>query len=105
MNSIFYGTHTTLVILTQAAIGISIFRPVHFMTEQGHGSSNELFILFLLALIGALVSAFHLGHPARMFTALKNPSRSWLSREIICPALFLGMTFMQLVFGLCRDWC
>lgn len=102
MNSILYGTHTTLVILTvatQAAIGIAIFRSVHFMAEQGHGSSNELLILFLLALIGALVSVFHLGHPARMLTALKNPSRSWLSREAICLALFLGMAFMQLVFG------
>ncbi len=103
MNSILYGRHVPLVVLTvatQAAVGISIFRVLHFMTGNGHGSLSELFVLVMLGLIGAVVSVFHLGHPGKMHTALKNPMRSWLSREGICLALFMAMALVQMVFGL-----
>jgi DMSO reductase anchor subunit len=102
MNSVLYGNYTTLVILTittQAAVGISFFRPFQLMIEPGHVSTSGLFVLILLTLAGALVSVFHLGHPARMFTALQNPLRSWLSREVICLALFLAAACSHLVFG------
>lgn len=59
----------------------------------------EILVLFFLGSAGAMVSVFHLGHPVKMHTALKNPWRSWLSREGIFLSLFLGTAFLQMIFG------
>lgn len=43
-----------------------------------------------LAVVAALVSLLHLGSPRNAWRALANLKTSWLSREILCLAVFVG---------------
>lgn len=103
MTSVLYGRHIPLIVLTvatQAAVGLSFFRALHqLIPGAGHAGFFELFTIFMLTVTGAVVSVFHLGHPARIHTALKNPWHSWLSREAIFLTMFLAAAFFQMVSG------
>lgn len=103
MNSVLYGRHAPLIVLTvatQTAVGLSLFRALHQLIPGADlAGFLELFTIFMLTVTGAVVSVFHLGHPARIHTALKNPRQSWLSREGIFLSLFVATTFLQMVSG------
>ena len=45
---------------------------------------------FLLASLGLLASALHMGYPLNALNALRHVSSSWLSREIIFASLYLA---------------
>jgi anaerobic dimethyl sulfoxide reductase subunit C len=45
---------------------------------------------FLLAAVGLLASALHMGYPLNALNALRHVSSSWLSREIIFASLYLA---------------
>lgn len=45
---------------------------------------------FVLASLGLLASALHMGYPLNAFNALRHVSSSWLSREIIFASLYLA---------------
>ncbi len=49
-------------------------------------------VSFVLTLVGALASLFHLTHPERGVKAVKQWKSSWLSREALFLPLFQGMT-------------
>ncbi len=56
-------------------------------------------VLVPVVLVGLLASVFHLGRPMLAFTAMKNLSTSWLSREIF----FTGGFFVLLVASAALD--
>lgn len=45
---------------------------------------------FVLACLGLLASALHMGYPLNALNALRHVSSSWLSREIVFASLYLG---------------
>jgi DMSO reductase anchor subunit len=45
---------------------------------------------FVLASLGLLTSALHMGYPLNALNALRHVSSSWLSREIIFASLYLA---------------
>jgi anaerobic dimethyl sulfoxide reductase subunit C (anchor subunit) len=45
---------------------------------------------FVLASLGLLASALHMGYPLNALNALRHVSSSWLSREIVFASLYLG---------------
>ncbi|MDU1297489.1 MAG: DmsC/YnfH family molybdoenzyme membrane anchor subunit, partial [Enterobacter hormaechei] len=45
---------------------------------------------FVLASLGLLASALHMGYPLNALNALRHVSSSWLSREIIFASLYLA---------------
>lgn len=45
---------------------------------------------FVLACLGLIASALHMGYPLNAFNALRHISSSWLSREIVFASLYLA---------------
>ncbi|TAT62435.1 dimethyl sulfoxide reductase, partial [Enterobacter cloacae] len=45
---------------------------------------------FVLACLGLLASALHMGYPLNALNALRHVSSSWLSREIVFASLYLA---------------
>lgn len=52
---------------------------------------------FVLACVGLLASALHMGYPLNALNALRHVASSWLSREIVFASLYLAV----LGLGLC----
>lgn len=52
---------------------------------------------FVLACVGLLASALHMGYPLNALNALRHVASSWLSREIVFASLYLA----ALGLGLC----
>ena len=80
--------HPSLVFMTtliQAVTGSLIFLLLH-----GAAQPLQLAILLFVTMVALNISVFHLGRPAYAWRALKMWRRSWLSREVLCFALFFG---------------
>lgn len=64
---------------------------------------------FVLASLGLLASALHMGYPLNAFNALRHVSSSWLSREIIFASLYLAAlglaTLLMFVKSLAGSHC
>jgi formate dehydrogenase iron-sulfur subunit len=80
--------HPSLVFMTtliQAATGSLIFGLLC-------NAAQPLFLTLLLfvTIVALNISVFHLGRPAYAWRALKMWRRSWLSREVLCFALFFA---------------
>ena len=62
---------------------------------------------FVLASLGLLASALHMGYPLNALNALRHVSSSWLSREIIFASLYLAAlglaTLLMFAFLLWAD--
>ncbi|MEZ6874993.1 dimethyl sulfoxide reductase anchor subunit family protein [Enterobacter sp. KBR-315C3_2022] len=57
---------------------------------------------FVLASLGLLASALHMGYPLNALNALRHVASSWLSREIVFASLYLaalGLAVLLLFFG------
>ncbi len=67
-------------LLFQAAAGTAIF--FCFAAEKNDRLGAAL-IIFIAAVLSALLSLFHLGRPFRAPRSIVNLRRSWLSREIL----------------------
>ncbi|HAL1119953.1 TPA: dimethyl sulfoxide reductase anchor subunit [Salmonella enterica] len=52
---------------------------------------------FVLACVGLLASALHMGYPLNALNALRHVSSSWLSREIVFASLYLAALGLGIV--------
>jgi len=94
--------------LAQWSVGIvlSFTLPVMFahdssqVFETGLSLSNPVLLALIFIGIATTSSFLHLGNPANAPNALKNLSRSWLSREILA----IGLFSLSLVFMLLSEW-
>ncbi|EHC47164.1 Anaerobic dimethyl sulfoxide reductase chain C [Salmonella enterica subsp. enterica serovar Give str. S5-487] len=55
---------------------------------------------FVLACVGLLASALHMGYPLNALNALRHVASSWLSREIVFASLYLAALGLAAAFGL-----
>lgn len=51
-----------------------------------------------IAIVGVLVSLFHLGHPLEAYRAILNIDESWLSREVIVYLIFILFSLIYCYF-------
>ncbi len=85
-------------LLVQSSVGVVIFTALYFCwieKETGNQKATAamkpvLLISAILGCLGLLVSTMHMGYPWNAFHALRHISSSWLSREIVFAALYLG---------------
>jgi anaerobic dimethyl sulfoxide reductase subunit C len=92
-------------ILGQTAVGIGLFLFLPICLSGGlHGSglSRETLLAALALILGLLVVAaalsfFHLRHPLRARRVLTNIRTSWLSREIFCELVLMGLLVLAFV--------
>ncbi|EQM61872.1 DmsC/YnfH family molybdoenzyme membrane anchor subunit, partial [Salmonella enterica] len=52
---------------------------------------------FVLACVGLLASALHMGYPLNALNALRHVASSWLSREIVFASLYLAALGLGIV--------
>ncbi|MCC6234933.1 MAG: dimethyl sulfoxide reductase anchor subunit [Verrucomicrobiales bacterium] len=84
-----------MLVLTQAAAGITLFLP--FLDESALPSASATALALLVAGLGASVA--HLGQPLRAWRIFLGWRRSWLSRE----ALALGAFATVAMLGVALD--
>ncbi|MBS6208642.1 MAG: dimethyl sulfoxide reductase anchor subunit [Proteus hauseri] len=88
----------TFTLFVQSSVGVTIFTALYFCwleTEIGHQRATVamrpvLLTGAILGCLGLLASTLHMGYPWNAFHALRHISSSWLSREIIFAAVYLG---------------
>jgi DMSO reductase anchor subunit/ferredoxin len=56
------------------------------------------FLFLGIGIVGMVLSTVHLGRKSRAFYAVRNFTKSWLSREIVLFPAFLGISFIYLQF-------
>lgn len=76
-----------LTLFLQGSVGVTLW--------LAFGSTQRSALLpaagaFVLASLGLLASALHMGYPLNALNALRHVSSSWLSREIIFASLYLA---------------
>lgn len=98
-------------LLVQSSVGVVILTALYFCwieKELGNQRATAamkpvLLVGAILGCLGLLASTLHMGYPWNAFHALRHISSSWLSREIIFAALYLGAlclyTLMVLIKG------
>ena len=85
-------------LLVQSSVGVVIFTALYFCwieKEIGNQKATAamkpiLLVGAILGCLGLLASTMHMGYPWNAFHALRHISSSWLSREIVFAALYLG---------------
>ncbi|HHQ2586733.1 TPA: dimethyl sulfoxide reductase anchor subunit family protein [Providencia rettgeri] len=88
----------TFTLLVQSSVGIVILIALYFCwTEKEIGNERAtramkpiLLVAAILGCLGLLASTTHMGYPWNAFHALRHFSSSWLSREIVFAAVYLG---------------
>ena len=58
---------------------------------------------FLLGCAGLLGSLFHMGNPLHMFYTLMHVSSSWMSREVLATAIYMGLLFLSVALLLLKQ--
>ncbi|WP_369309275.1 dimethyl sulfoxide reductase anchor subunit family protein [Providencia rettgeri] len=85
-------------LLVQSSVGVVIFSALYFCwiekevgTQQSTTIMKPVLILAaILGCLGLLASTLHMGYPWNAFHALRHISSSWLSREVVFAAVYLG---------------
>ncbi|MEQ4907012.1 dimethyl sulfoxide reductase anchor subunit family protein [Proteus vulgaris] len=88
----------TFTLFVQSSVGVTIFTALYFCwLEKDIGNQRAtvamrpaLLTAAILGCLGLLASTLHMGYPWNAFHALRHISSSWLSREIIFAAVYLG---------------
>lgn len=88
----------TFTLFVQSSVGVTLFSALYFCwLEKEIGNQRAtiamrpvLLTATILGCIGLLASTLHMGYPWNAFHALRHISSSWLSREIIFAAVYLG---------------
>ncbi|QCJ70236.1 dimethyl sulfoxide reductase [Providencia heimbachae] len=88
----------TFTLLVQSSVGIVILTALYFCwveKEIGNQRASQvmkpvLLVAAILGCLGLLASTTHMGYPWNAFHALRHFSSSWLSREIVFAAVYLG---------------
>lgn len=74
----------------QGSVGVTLW----LVFGGAHASQRSALLpaagAFVLASLGLLASALHMGYPLNALNALRHVSSSWLSREIIFASLYLA---------------
>lgn len=85
-------------LLVQSSVGVVIFSALYFYwiekevgTEQSTIIMKPVLVLAaIFGCLGLLASTLHMGYPWNAFHALRHISSSWLSREVVFAAVYLG---------------
>lgn len=79
-------------LLVQASVGLTLFTAVSASRAPASMQSQRvaLVIACLCGGAGLIASVAHLGYPLNAFNSLRHIASSWLSREIVFAALYLG---------------
>ncbi|NBM13082.1 MULTISPECIES: dimethyl sulfoxide reductase anchor subunit family protein [Proteus] len=88
----------TFTLFVQSSVGVTLFSALYFCwLEKEIGNQRAtvamrpvLLTAAILGCLGLLASTLHMGYPWNAFHALRHISSSWLSREIIFAAVYLG---------------
>ena len=88
----------TFTLFVQSSVGVTLFSALYFCwLEKEIGNQRAtiamrpvLLTATILGCLGLLASTLHMGYPWNAFHALRHISSSWLSREIIFAAVYLG---------------
>ncbi len=80
-------------LLVQASVGLTLFSAINAFNRQANSQALRvaLVISCVLGGVGLIASVAHLGYPLNAFNSLRHIASSWLSREIIFAALYLGV--------------
>ncbi len=86
-------------ILAQMAVGatwfLSLLQPFNPLA---------LGVITIVMLVGLLASFLHLGTPRNAWRAIRNVRSSWLSREVLCAALFTASLVGLMITGGAGAW-
>lgn len=79
----------------QGSVGVTLWLAFsHSALAPGYASRRSLLPAvagaFVLACLGLMASALHMGYPLNAFNALRHFASSWLSREIVFASLYLA---------------
>ncbi|WP_333902095.1 dimethyl sulfoxide reductase anchor subunit family protein [Enterobacter wuhouensis] len=74
----------------QGSVGVTLWLALGGATSSPHSVMFAAAGAFVLASLGLLASALHMGYPLNALNALRHVSSSWLSREIIFASLYLS---------------
>lgn len=76
-------------------IGLTLYHYLMNKTINGQElfkyQKRTLITLAGLSVVGLAASFLHLGYPLNAINAIMNIAHSWMSREILCTALFIGV--------------
>jgi DMSO reductase iron-sulfur subunit len=86
-------------ILAQMAVGAAWFLSLSLIFNP-----LALGAITIIMLIGLLASCLHLGTPRHAWRAIRNIRTSWLSREVLCAALFAAALGGALITGGIGIW-
>ncbi|MGC5324207.1 dimethyl sulfoxide reductase anchor subunit family protein [Brevibacillus sp. SYSU BS000544] len=88
-------------VLSQVAIGALVTLWLLEITGKKISVSSGFTISSVIAgiaIVGVLISLFHLGHPLEAYRAILNIGESWLSREVTVYAIFILFSLMYCYF-------
>lgn len=80
-------------LLVQASVGLTLFTAVNAFSRQATSRALRAALVFscIMGGVGLIASVAHLGYPLNAFNSLRHIASSWLSREIVFAALYLGV--------------
>ncbi len=78
----------------QGSVGVTVWLALgrQYAVEDAclHAALPAMAGAFVLACVGLLASALHMGYPLNALNALRHVASSWLSREIVFASLYLA---------------
>ncbi|WP_312979467.1 dimethyl sulfoxide reductase anchor subunit family protein [Atlantibacter sp.] len=80
-------------LLVQASVGLTLFTALGAFSQQANALALRMALVVSCVLggVGLIASVAHLGYPLNAFNSLRHIASSWLSREIVFAALYLGV--------------
>ncbi|MDA3133298.1 dimethyl sulfoxide reductase anchor subunit family protein [Atlantibacter subterraneus] len=80
-------------LLVQASVGLTLFTAVNAFNRQANSQPLRVALVASCVMggVGLIASVAHLGYPLNAFNSLRHVASSWLSREIVFAALYLGV--------------
>ncbi|MEX5411345.1 dimethyl sulfoxide reductase anchor subunit family protein [Atlantibacter hermannii] len=80
-------------LLVQASVGLTLFTAVNAFNREANSQAQRvaLVVSCVMGGVGLIASVTHLGYPLNAFNSLRHIASSWLSREIVFAALYLGV--------------
>ena len=74
----------------QGSVGVTLWLALGDAQASSRNALLPAAGAFVLACLGLLASALHMGYPLNALNALRHVSSSWLSREIVFASLYLA---------------
>lgn len=89
-------------LLVQASVGLTLFTALSAFGPRSAAPSQRaaLVVACVFGGIGLIASVAHLGYPLNAFNSLRHVASSWLSREIVFAALYLGVLGLTTLIAL-----